>query len=105
MPTKVSIHELLQKPEFSKPKFTITLTAYQSCSTFSVASHDGSTISYHELVGVLEINKAMLVHDVSSSNRKEYMKQLRAKRKNAVVKDNFTLPVPPHRKEEKPDEK
>ena len=106
MGTKVFIHELLQKPDYGKPKFTVTVTAYQSCSTINVTSHDGTPISYHDLIGVLDVSKTMLIQDVSNNNRKEYAKQLRAKRKIAnSVKDTIKVSEPPHRKKEKPDEK
>jgi hypothetical protein len=71
-----------QKPDFSKNLFTIKITVHENCSVFDITFDDPDyKPSYHEIIGVLEIQKTMHTYRMSEENRKEAVRQKRNKNK------------------------
>jgi len=60
------------EPDFKIKKFEILITVYENSSTINIKSEGTDRPDYNEVIGVLENNKAMLLYDQSSYNRKKY---------------------------------
>jgi len=60
------------EPDFNKKKFEITITVHVNSSTITMTSFDDYKPDYAEMVGVLEIQKSMMLYDQSAYNRKRF---------------------------------
>ena len=59
------------KPEFTKKKFQIVIDVYENCQTLTINRlPEERDVTYHEIIGSLEIQKTILIHDQSEYNRK-----------------------------------
>lgn len=58
------------KPDFSKKKYSITIEVFENCNKILITPYGDYKPTYHEMVGVLEVNKINMIMDQTSHNRK-----------------------------------
>ena len=63
------------KPNYDVKRFEIIITVHENCNSFRISNPDNNEIQYSEVIGALEINKAMLLYDQSEYNRQQYKKK------------------------------
>lgn len=70
-------------PDFNTKKYTITLEVYENCNTFLITNANGYVPNYHELIGLMEVNKYRLVAEQREINGKAYAKKIKAEKKKS----------------------
>jgi len=58
-------------PDTSEENYTIKITAFKNCNTISIIPNGDYVPTYHEVIGVLEINRYNLIVQQTAINRKK----------------------------------
>lgn len=77
------MEDKLFTPDFSKKKYSIIIDVYENCHTWKIQGPDDYIPTYHEMIGVLEINKFSLFSQQLEINKKAYAKKIKKEKKES----------------------